>query len=164
MKTKKQNLLNLPYKLNEGIYFEDSGKILIWGEKLSKIKTIDNPEILAEGKVLKWENKTCFGGLKLNLTLRIDKYQNSNGVFEFIDFEQVTKDPHGAYEKHSSNFREVLGEPTETHTDLYNYKTDLWTIEDIQIIIGVAERYVEYEVFGIHKGKHYWSLKERNAE
>ncbi len=152
--------LKLPYRLAEGIFFEDSGNILTWGEKLSNIKRIDNPEILEKGKLLKWENKTCFGGHKLNLTIRIDKYYNSNGILEFIDLEEGKKDPRGAYKKHSSFFKKILGEPTETNTDIYDYKTDLWTIDDIQIIIGFAERYVDYEVFGIHKGKHFWSLNE----
>lgn len=148
----------MPFRLDEGIYFEDTGKTLMWGEKIEKLKNIDNPEVVSDGEVLRWFNKSCFDGQLVNITIVVDEYHNAKNYLDFVNVEQGD-DPWVVYEKYSGLFKQHLGNPTETADDGYGRPTELWTIGDLQIIIGVGERFVEYEIFGIHKGKPFWKLK-----
>ncbi|HEU4788436.1 MAG TPA: hypothetical protein VFS71_02030 [Flavobacterium sp.] len=56
-----------PFKLEEGIYFEDSKQILVFGESFEELLKIKSPEVRENGDVLKWFGKSCFGGQKLNV-------------------------------------------------------------------------------------------------
>ncbi|HEY0056897.1 MAG TPA: hypothetical protein VGB63_16220 [Pedobacter sp.] len=154
--------MKIPFRLNEGIYFEDTGNILLWNDTLENIKEIDNPELGANGSVLKWFDKLCFAGQRVNVTISVNEYHNTNGILEFVNFEQGRNDPHGVYQKFSMLFKEHLGEPSETSDDGFGRPTALWTINDLQVIIGIGERFMEYEIFGIHKGKPFWTLKNND--
>ena len=155
--------MKIPFRLDEGIYFEDTGNILTWNETIEHFKNIDNPEISVGGNILHWHDKSCFGGQIVNVTIVIDKYHNTKGCLEFINFEQGRNNPRGVFDKYSNLFKEYLGEPNEKTDDGYGRPTELWTINDLQIIVGVGERFVEYEIFGIHKGKPFWTLKATTA-
>jgi hypothetical protein len=148
--------MNIPFRLDEGVYFENTDTLLCWGSSIETIMTLDNPEITENGKVLKWFDKSCFGGNRVNVTILIS--ENTDGKLEFVCFEQGRNNPRVVFEKYSNLFKQVLGTPTETSNESYGRSTVLWTVNDLQIIIGVAERFVEYEIFGIHKGKPFWKL------
>ena len=150
--------MNIPFRLEEGIFFEDTGNLLAWGRDIKYLKEIDNPEVSEDGKLINWKNKLCFGGLKLNITIRVDNNLNKNGLLAFVEFSSSQNRAREAYKIHSSTFRKLLGEPTDIQKDLYDFETILWTFGELQIIIGLVDKYTEYEVFGIHKGKPYWSL------
>ena len=152
--------MKIQFRLDEGIYFEDSGQILRWTDNLDKIKSIDNPNISADGKVLKWFDKICFGGQKVNVTIVMNEYYNTDGQLAFVDFEQENNDVLGFYKKYSDYFGTLFGPPTEFKDDGHDRPTQLWNIDDLQIIIGVGDRFVEYEIFSIHKGQIFWTLKE----
>ena len=76
---KQNRMSNLPFELEKGIVFEDSGNIIKWGENLNLIKNIDRPEVNDKGTVIKWKDKQCFGGQKVNVSIIMDDYHNLNG-------------------------------------------------------------------------------------
>ena len=147
------------FKLNEGIFFEDSGQMLRWGEKIDSFKSIDSPETSSSGQTLVWKNKTCLGGQKLSIQISQDSYQNNDGRFQFADFSEEQEKANESAKKYSKFFKTVFGNPTEYSKDDWGHWTELWNLDDLQIIIGTADRFGTYLIFGIHKGKKFWSLK-----
>jgi hypothetical protein len=150
--------MRIPFNIDEGIVFEDTNQILKWGDNFENIKKIDNPEITVNGTVLKWFDKLCFGGQRVNITIVKDQYYNKNGALEFVQFEQGRNNARGVFKKYTEIFRKHLGEPSEFNDDGFGRPTELWNIKDLQIIIGIGERFVEYEIFSIHKGQKFWTL------
>lgn len=148
----------IAFDLDKGIYFEDSGSILEWGCNLNTLKTIDSPEVNDNETVFKWKDKKCFGGHTVNVTIVKDDYHNNKGKLEFVDFEQGRNNPWGVYEKYSKLFKDKFGEPSEFKVDWYDRPAALWNKDKLQIIVGVGERFVEFEVFRIHYGKRFWYL------
>jgi hypothetical protein len=155
--------MNTPFRLDEGVYFEDTGHLLKWGEDLNIIAQIDSPDISSNGNVFKWCNKLYLNGHTVNVSIIKDSYYNTNGYLEFVDFELERNDPWGVYKKFSAIFKSQFGQPTESINDVYGRPTDLWNIKDLQIIIGVGERFVEYEIFSIHKGKIFCKFKDQTT-
>ena len=156
--------MKIPFRLDEGIYFEDSGQVIRWTESLDIIKNIDNPEIAADGTVLKWLGKICFNGQKVNVTVIKDRYYNTDGQFAFVSFEQVENDVWGFYKKYSEYFKTLFGTPIEFKYDEHDRPTELWNIGDVQILLGIGERFTEFEIFSIHKGQIFWTLKNKKQE
>jgi len=148
----------LPFQLDKGIFFEDTGKLLRWSEPLQNLRRVDSPEINSTGNVLRWLNKTCFGGKKVTVTIVKDNYKNSDGQLEFVDFEDGQNNPWSLFNDYSKYFLSIFGTPNEQITDGFGRPTFLWNVDHLQIILGVGERFVEFEIFGIHKGKRFWKL------
>lgn len=153
--------MKLPFQLDEGIYFENSGKMLRWADSFQNLILIDSPEISANGDVLKWYDKTCFGGKKLNVIVVKDSYHNLSERLEFVEFESKEMDPWLLYKYFSEYFKSYFGVATESAIDKYARPTLLWNLNDLQIILGVGERFVEFEIFGIHKGDKFWTLTKQ---
>ena len=151
--------MKLPFRLEEGIYFEDSEQILLWNENFETLSKIDNPKISDSGKMLTWENKKCLGGQILDISISQDGIQNK-GDFDFVHFEASKIDPHEMFKKYSNYFKSIFSNPDEMRDDGYGNPTELWNLNDLQIIVGVGERFMEYQIFGIHKGEKYWRLQE----
>lgn len=156
--------MKTPFNIDEGIYFEDSGSILLWNDDFESIRKIDNPEICGNGYILKWSNKLCLGGQKLNVSVIRNGYDNYNDKLESVEFEEQNGEPWKTYEKYSEFIKKHFGNPTEYKDDGYGRPTELWNIDDVQIIIGVGERFTEFEIFSIRKGKRFWNLNQGNDE
>ncbi|GAB4161523.1 MAG: hypothetical protein Tsb0033_19110 [Winogradskyella sp.] len=152
--------INIPFDLEKGILFEDSGNLIKWEDDLEIIKRIDNPELNEDRSIIKWKNKLCFGGQIINVIVTIDNYKNKNGKLEFVDFEEEQSNPWDIYEKFSKYFKETIGNSSDFKKDIYDYPTELWNIKNIQIILGVGERFMDYSIFGIHYGEN----KKTNAQ
>ena len=149
-----------PYRLNEGIFFEDTEKMLFWGSKFEQLMLIDNPEISQDGDVLKWFGKSCFGNNKLNVTIYKDDYQNQNNTLDCANFECENETQETIYstaKKYSDLFKDLMGKPNESKSN-YGRLTEVWNIDELQIIVGIGERFTEFLVFGIRKGKRFWKL------
>ena len=153
-------LNNIPFELDKGILFEDSNNLLKWGIELNSIKQIDNPIVKEPTPIIKWENKSCFGGQILDVLIIVNNHQNTNGVLEFIEFEEKGVSAREFYKKYSNFFNLSLGPPSQFKKGMYDTPTSLWNLNNLQIIIGIGERYVEYQIFGIHYGEEFWRLKE----
>jgi hypothetical protein len=154
--------MKMPFRLDEGIYFEDTKKILNWGESLEQLKMVDNPEISEDGEFIEWKSKLCFGNQKMNIQVIINDYFNENGTLEFVHIEEENETAQSIYltaEKNSVLFKEYFGEPSQTKI-LYGRKTELWNINDLQIIIGIGERFTDFLIFSIHKGDKFYELSE----
>lgn len=145
--------------LQEGLFFEDTKNIIRWNTPLNDLKLIDNPKILNPNLLLEWENKKCLIGKTLNVFVERSEYKNINGYLEFIDFGEYNSSPWDTYNKYSKFFQDVLGTPSFSKKDNYEYPTSLWNIGKLQIIIGVAERFEEYSIFSMHYGDMYWELE-----
>ena len=156
--------MKTPFNLDKGIYFEDSGSTLLWADDFESIREIDNPEISGNGYILKWRNKICLGGQKLNVSVIRNDYNNYNNKLESVEFEEQNGEPWKTYEKYSRLMKEYFGNPNEYKDDGYGRPTELWNINDVQIIIGVGERFTEFEIFSIRKGKRFWKLTNENNE
>jgi len=152
--------MEIPFRLAEGIYFEDSKHILHWLDTLENIKKIDNPEINGDATVLKWKNKTCFDGQKVDVIVVVNSDTNQNGLLETVDFSSNETDPWETYRKFSSHFKGYIGQSNEHKDDGYGRPTELWNCDNLQIIIGVGERFVEFEIFKICKGTKRWKLDD----
>ncbi len=154
--------MEIPFRLEQGIHFEDTEQILVWGEKLEKLLKIDNPEIIENGETLKWFGKKCFGDQKLNVKVNANQYTNKNGVMEFVSFEEENETQLTIYktaEKYSVFFKEIFGEPNQTVT-IYGRTTELWNINKLQIILGIGERFTDFLIFQMHYGETYFKLSE----
>ena len=150
--------MEIPFRLQEGILFEDTGSLLRWGETFDVLKGIDSPETNPDATTIKWEEKKCFGGEVVNVTVATNEYQNENRTLEFVHLEEVQADPWVVYRKYSEYFKSLLGEPTEFNVDSYDRPKALWNLHDLQIIVGVGERFNEFQIFDIHYGKRFWRL------
>lgn len=151
-----------PFRLEEGIYFEDTKQILAWGESIEQLKKIDNPEISKNGDILKWFGKSCFGGQKLNVTVYKNQYTNKKGILELINFEEVKESQltiHKTAEKYSAVFVKIFGKPSQTNTQNGRI-TELWNINGLQIILGIGENFTEFLIFGMHYGEKFYNLRE----
>ncbi|WP_291134394.1 hypothetical protein [Flavobacterium sp. UBA7663] len=149
-----------PFNLDEGIFFEDTGKMILWESDFEALKKIDEPTILNNGNTLKWFGKSVLGNQKLNITVSKSDYDNVDGKFNCVEFETENEDSksiHLTAETYSKYFNEIFGEPTESRIE-YERLTELWDIEDLHIIIGIGERFMEFLIFSIRKGKKYWKL------
>jgi hypothetical protein len=154
--------MEIPFRLDEGIYFEDSKQMLYWGESFEDILKVDNPEISEDGNSLKWKGKICFGGQKLNIIANKSQYINENGVLESVTLEEENETAESIYktaEKYSELFEDYFGQPSQTKT-LYNRTTELWNINDLQIILGIGERFTDFLIFGMHYGERRFKLIE----
>jgi|SRR5690606_32222833 len=139
----------LPFDLDIGIRFEDSGKILKWKTDFEQLKSIDTPIIRSnETTSLLWQNKICFGGLELNILIQMDELRNNTGKLEHVSFGQIIE-PIEAYKKNLIIFKSNLGEPSYNETDGYGYPISKWNFENLEVVIGVAERFVDYQIFAI---------------
>ena len=154
--------MKTPFNLDKGIYFEDSGNTLLWEDDFESIRKIDNPEICGNGYILKWRNKLCLGGQKLNVSVIRNDYNNYNNKLESVELEEQNGEPWKTYEKYSELMKKYFGNPNEWKDDGYGRPTELWNINDVQIIIGVGERFTEFEIFSIRKGKRFWKLNQEN--
>ena len=154
--------MKIPFRLDQGIYFEDSKQMLYWGESFELIKNIDNPIISEDGDSLKWLGKLCFGGQKIDIILYKNQYTNKDGILEFVTIEEENDTQFSIYktvEKYSLFFKKYFGEPSQTKT--YNGRTtELWNLNDLQIILGIGERFTDFLIFGIHFGERYYNLIE----
>ena len=154
--------MKMPFMLDQGIYFEDTEKILTWGESIEQLKMIDNPEISQNGEFIEWQSKLCFGNQKMNVKIIRNDYLNKNGTLEFVHIEEENETAQSIYltaEKNSLLFKEHFGEPSQTKIS-YGRKTELWNINDIQIIIGIGERFTDFLIFQIRKGEKFYKLSE----
>ncbi|MGI4874251.1 MAG: hypothetical protein ACRYFX_24090 [Janthinobacterium lividum] len=146
----------LPFRLDEGIYFEDSGKLLPWGERLTAIESLDEP--LVTPTQISWRAKHCFGGQEVAVEVVKNAYYNTQGIVEFVSFNRNGVDPWQVFATYSGLFNQTIGPPTQAKDDGYGLPTHLWTRGEVQIIVGVGERFAEYAIFSIHKGKPFWNL------
>ncbi|TRX41317.1 hypothetical protein [Flavobacterium restrictum] len=147
-----------PFRLEEGIYFEDSKQMLVWGESFEELHKIDNPEISENGDTLKWYGKLCLDGQKLNVIVYKNQYTNKKGILELINFEEEKENQLTIYktaEKYSAFFEKYFGEPSQTKT-IYGRTTELWNISDLQIILGIGERFSDFLIFGMHYGENFY--------
>jgi len=152
--------MEIPFRLDEGIYFEDSKQMLFWGDSFELLQKIDNPKVSEDGETLKWFGKLCFGGQKLNITIFKNQYTNKNGVLENVSFEEENETQLSIYktaEKYSAFFEKYFGEPSQVKTT-YGRTTELWNINDLQIILGIGERFTDFLIFGIHYGEKFYKL------
>ena len=151
-----------PFQLEQGIFFEDSKKMLLWGESFEDLKNIDDPEISEDGKTLNWYGKSCFGGQKLNVKIFKDQYTNKNNTLESIFFEEENETQSSIYktaEKYSAFFTEYFGEPSQSMT-MYGRTTELWNIDALQIILGIGERFTDFLIFAMHYGERTYKLND----
>lgn len=152
------NYEKLIFDLQLGLHFEDTSRTLLWKTPLQEIKEIDNPSISNAGLILEWKNKLCFGGELFDVIVEQNEFTNCKGILEFIDIKPIGLTPSMIYNKYFSFFKNIFGEPTEHQIDNFDLPTSLWNLKNLQIILGVAERFDEYSIFSIHFGKPYWEL------
>jgi len=154
--------MEIPFRLDEGIYFENSEQMLFWGDNFDLLQKIDNPEISEDGETLKWFGKLCLGGQKLNIIIYRNQYTNKNGVLETVSFEEENETQLSIYktaEKYSVFFEKYFGKPSQVKT-IYERTTELWNIDDLQIILGIGERFTDFLIFGMHYGERKFKLTE----
>lgn len=70
---------SVPYKLSEGKYLENSGKVLPWFESFHQITKMGGKPLPEKGKTsqLFWEQETIFD----DLVVSIQAMQQGNGIF-----------------------------------------------------------------------------------
>lgn len=154
MENKKINI-----DLQEGLCFEDTKNTIRWNTPLNDLKRIDSPKIIIPDLLLEWENKKCLNGQILNVYVEKNEYKNNKDYLEFIDFKEQDSRPWNTYRKYLKYFESLLGPSSFSKKDNFDYPTSLWNIGNLQIIIGVAERFEEYCIFSMHFGEPYWELE-----
>ncbi|WP_066839740.1 hypothetical protein [Rufibacter ruber] len=142
-----------PFQLTDGILFEDSYKLLAWGQHLEAIKRIDNPTKNQEESFITWTDKKCFGGKILDVTVAQNQLQNANGFLESVEFGRKNINPRIFFKEFSEHFLKHFGQPTEIKLDEFDLPMHSWTFNDIEVNLGIGERFMEYSILRFSKTK-----------
>ena len=141
----------LPFRLEEGIYFEDSQLLLPWGAPLEFLELVDNPLVTSDQ--LRWPAKQCFGGHRLPVEVLRNQYFNTQGILEVVFFERNSADPWGVFTTYSALFSQALGPPSQVQDDGYGRPIHTWLFGKVAISVGVGERFDDFVIFNIRKEK-----------
>ncbi len=168
---------NLPYKLSEGIFLENTGVLIPWNASLMDLKKIGKPKIQkdADSLTLYWQKEhlwlgglttyfnTTFFDSKYALRLSNDKYTNHNLSLEFINFStpDAGKSPRTEFERVKEHITNRLGQATADYKDK-NLGLPLveWHIQGILIVFMVFERFGEYCVGEVWHNPPSWRIAE----
>jgi hypothetical protein len=138
---------NPPYRLSEGLFLEDKGKLLPWYKSLHQLAKKGGKSSPNKSKVtqIAWDSESILGGLKVS----IQAYQQGNGIF-FIDLKHLTnyESVQKEYESTVETLKEKLGEPNESGFN-FGYPWVRWRWGKICINITIAERFMDYVAFSI---------------
>ena len=143
------------FKLDKGIFFEDSNRIIPWEETFENLSKVDNPEISNDGLTLRWNGKQCFNNHQLDVIATSNQYQNNNQKLESLTFEEQNETADSIYktaERFSSLFRNQFGEASEKKLS-YGRLVESWEVDDVKITIGIGERFTDFLIFTVHKIK-----------
>ena len=143
------------FKLDDGIFFEDSNRIIPWEETFENLSKVDNPEISNDEFTLKWKGKRCFDNHKLDVIAIIDQYENNNKILESVRFEEQNETAESIYktaEKFSSLFRNQFGEASEKKMS-NGRLIESWKINNVKVTVGIGERFTDFLIFKVQKTK-----------
>ena len=151
-----------PFRLDEGLYLENTKVLLPWRTPWKALKKIGRPGVYDRPRArgyseIVWRNRTCLGGLKCTVEAEIfyvdAKGPNGDKTLRNLDIilsePRDARDQFRAAEKH---LRRVLGKPTvkKMVSDGYNkYPYSEWSLPNATITLAIGERFVEYFVFTI---------------
>ncbi len=135
---------SVPYGLSEGLFLEDSLKLIPWFNNFRQIQSFWRC-LLPKPAYLYWDSESIFGGLKVSVTA----YEN--GLFH-IGLKDTFNHAKHEYEATIEIIKGKLGEPHENgnNEDVYaSYPWVRWTWGSVRINITIAERFMEYVTFSI---------------
>lgn len=135
--------------IKEGIYFEESQKLIRWRVSLIDL-AIELGLDAYNNQTIEWKDEVCFDFKWQSIRITQDGYNNSKGYFEQIRFEKFGGDYFKLYDRFFKYFSKKIGEPVRHEVDFYDYPNTQWVYEDkIQITLGVGERFVDFFIFVI---------------
>lgn len=159
----------VPYRLEEGIWFENIDTLLPWNARLEDLKQIGSPEVRIEPDrtVLHWRKQRWLDGL--DCTISATFYHNSathlshnsrNGLqlvnyHLYLPSEEKTRE---TYVRIKEALARRLGKPTADYA-AYRYGLPLaeWDFEHVLVVLMVFERFGEYLVGEVwHKPLPQW--------
>jgi len=170
---------NLPHRLSEGIFFEDTGILLPWKKSLKDLRKIGKPKIRKEtDKVhLYWQEEHLWlDGLRSNfnttffdsnyaIDLAKNEHINQNLSMELINFSTSdgAKSPRQEFERVKTHMIGVFGQPT-FYSDDYKFGLPLaeWHIQEILLAFMVFERFGEYCVGEVWHNPPSWRINKVN--
>lgn len=138
----------------EGIEFIGEDLLLKWYTPKEQLFSIGNPYISEDKSFLRWTNRDVFNGERVNVTAEFDS-ENLNNKLTYIRIEcpeieekQNENSPWIIYDKYSELLKEEFGNATESR-EFHNRPYKKWDFGKYEIIVGVAERFMEYSIFVI---------------
>jgi len=132
-------------KIDKGLWLESENILIPWGateNELQNIKNLQKPSEITYS----WTNQIVFGIEGVNVTITFDKYENENSV-RFFRFMKNSGSVLDSYEMINSHLIKEFGKPTSNEKDEYNYPHTVWELGSAEIILGIAERFMDYLVF-----------------
>jgi hypothetical protein len=166
---------NLPYRLSDGIFFEDTGILLPWNASLKDLRKIGKPKIRKEADKthLYWQEEhlwldglrayfnTTFFDSKYAIGLARSEHINQNLSMGLINFSTSdgAKSPRLEFERVKAHLMRTLGQPTFFAED-YKFGLPLveWHIQEILLVFMVFERFGEYCVGEVWHNPPAWRL------
>ena len=139
---------NIPYRLSEGLFLEDSGTLLPWFKSLHQITKKGGKPLVQNKRISKihWECDSIFDGIES----AIEAHESGNGIFFLSikydkEFDSVEKE----YDCILSVLVKKFGDPYEIGVGDYNYPFSRWRWGDICLSLIIAERFVDYVALSV---------------
>jgi hypothetical protein len=139
--------------LKNGIPISES-EVLKWNISKEELFQIGTPTISESGTFARWEKIRLFNDDLVNITVSFDS-ENPNNKLEYVRVEcQEIEDSENAnapqviYDRYSDILNNTYGAPTEEET-FHSLPIRKWVFENHEIILGIAERFMDYSIFVI---------------
>ena len=133
------------HKIDQGLWLEKEKTLIPWGTTKNELHKIGNPEMPSDLSY-HWKDQHVFGIEGINISVTFDQYENKDTV-KFFRFMQTNGNVNDAYNSIKAHLLQNFGEPVSDKKDDYNYPNTIWSLNDFEIVLGIAERFIEYLVF-----------------
>lgn len=87
------------------------------------------------------------------MILNVSVKQDENFKLKEIHFGNENKNARELYKHRVEHFTKLIGKPSEIKKYLYGVPIAIWKLKNIEIFIGIGERFVEYPIFIIRYNK-----------
>ncbi len=151
--------MQLPFKLEEGIYLESDNLILKWWTDRNQLSKIGNPLIICPDDgvcYFTWRNRKILDNTEWHVSVDFDQ-RNPNGILERVYFTKPEfkngEESKELYTEYSAMFRNCLGEPRDY--SIYQRAgepMDVWHCSGIKIHVGLNADWGDFVLnFGVEK-------------
>ncbi len=140
-------------EFSQGIPISEN-EVLKWNTPKDELFNMGSPRLSVSGTFARWENVSLFENDLVNITANFES-ENPSGKLEYVRVEcpeieesEQAGAPRKIFEVYTKRLRQLYGVPTKEETYM-NYPIHTWKFSNHEIILGIAERFMEYSIFVI---------------
>jgi hypothetical protein len=155
-------------EFNQGIPISKN-EVLKWNTPKEELFKVGTPVIDDSKTFARWSGVKLFNDQVVNVTVNFE-YENPNNKLEYVRIEcPAIEDkvqagaPRKIYEDFTAILKDLYGNPTHEKT-VMNYPQRIWEFANYEIILGIAERFMEYSIFVIRIKTHNSTLPKAGVK